>query len=155
VMELPKRIEDKIAYCPESGCWIWMGYTMPAPNGEYGHGHVHWKGKTRCVHRVVYELLRGSIPKGLDLDHLCRVRCCVNPDHLEPVTPQENIRRGENHSFLANKPYCPQGHPYSGTNLYIRPDGLGRGCKICRTIAVRQHKERKRNEQNTSDVNFS
>lgn len=77
----------------ESGCWRWEG----KPNaGGYGVAGVFVDGeyKQRPAHRVIYEELVGKVPPSLDLDHLCRVRICVNPDHLEPVTRAENIRRG-------------------------------------------------------------
>lgn len=71
-------------------CWYW---TKGVQGG--GYGEFHWPSRrTRIVHRIAYELLVGPIPKGLVLDHLCRTRRCVNPDHLEPVTIAENVRRG-------------------------------------------------------------
>lgn len=72
-----------------SRCWTHTGYVMPN-----GYGQVRVAGKTMLVHRAAYEILVGPIPAGLDLDHLCRNRACYNPDHLEPVTRKENLRRG-------------------------------------------------------------
>lgn len=74
----------------ENGCWIWKGYVA-----KHGYGY---QGRVPA-HRAVYIEHRGVIPPGLDLDHLCRVRACVNPDHLEPVTRAENLRRGKNVRF--------------------------------------------------------
>lgn len=74
--------EDRGYY---TACWIWQGYVNENGYPSSGSG---W------AHRELYEMLSGSIPPGLELDHLCRVRCCVNPDHLEPVTHAENLRRG-------------------------------------------------------------
>lgn len=77
----------------ESGCWLWRGTITKVGYGtifEWREGQKHRPG----AHRVVYEALVGPIPEGLDLDHLCRVRNCVNPSHLEPVTRRENLRRG-------------------------------------------------------------
>jgi len=87
------RLADKftkhIHVVPETGCWIWCGTQS---RNEYGR--VYHDGKRRQAHRVVYELLVGAIPQGLVLDHLCRVRCCCNPAHLEAVTVRENTHRG-------------------------------------------------------------
>ena len=86
------------------------------------------------AHRVSYEMAKGKIPDGLQLDHLCRMTLCVNPSHLEPVTPKENIRRGETAEVARltqlSKTHCPQGHPYSGENLYLKPNGR-RECRQC------------------------
>ena len=86
------------------------------------------------AHRVSYEMAKGSIPPGLQLDHLCRTTLCVNPAHLEPVTPKENIRRGSTAEVARrtqlSKTHCPQGHAYEGANLYLAPDG-GRECRQC------------------------
>lgn len=72
-----------------SGCWIWTGVV-----GKNGYGRMGWRGRFLGAHRVSYALLKGSLVEGLQIDHLCRVRSCVNPDHLEQVTPQVNIQRG-------------------------------------------------------------
>jgi len=109
-------------------CWLWAeplraGYGMIKNEG----------GRPVGAHRVVYELLVGPIPDGLHLDHLCRVRNCVNPTHLEPVTRRENILRGE--SFAAAnraKTHCPQGHEYNGMNTRVSQSGK-RHCRPCDT----------------------
>ena len=88
---LPKRVLDKIYFCPMSGCWIWDSDW----NSGNGYGKVKHQGKAHMAHRLVYSFLRGEIPDDHVLDHLCRVRRCVNPDHLEPVTVRENTLRGE------------------------------------------------------------
>lgn len=92
-------------------CWIWTASTDPG-----GYGCFQVDGRSVKAHRWAFEILVGPIPFGLHIDHLCRVRSCVNPDHLEPVTVAENVNRG-----LRGKPQvtqCPQGHPYAGDNLY-------------------------------------
>lgn len=81
-------ILDKAREAPGSGCWIWTG-----SKGEDGYGSVRYRRKVWRAHRAAYTILVGPIPFGLELDHLCRVRACVNPSHLEPVTGEENIRR--------------------------------------------------------------
>lgn len=111
------------------GCWIWR-----AARNAQGYG-VCWNGRsTQLAHRWVYEQIVGPIPDGLELDHLCRVRACVNPDHLEPVTHAENVRRSP--SANAAKERCPQGHDYSDENTYE-----WRGRRQCRTCS-REHKRR-------------
>ena len=123
---------------PESGCWVWMSTLTPG-----GYGIVGYKGKTTGAHRVAYELKCGSIPDKLDLDHLCRVRCCINPDHLEPVTRSENLKRGETGNNLVaaalSVTHCPKGHEYTKENTFLRKDRPGhRGCRACRRHATNQ-----------------
>jgi len=83
---------------PNSGCWLWTGTLNPG-----GYGCVGFQGKTKGAHRVAYMLANGSISAGMDLDHLCRVRCYVNPGHLEAVTRSVNLRRGEAGQNLVSK----------------------------------------------------
>lgn len=120
-----------------NGCWIWTG-------AKWGHGYgqiseqCDGKRVLRVAHRVAYEILIGAVPAGLVLDHLCRVRSCVNPAHLQPVTPAENTRRGAGASTInAKKTHCPQGHPYSAENtLYYAPKGAPRRyCRTCKRAA--------------------
>lgn len=114
-------------YAPHLGpCWLWTAH-----RSSHGYGRVGVDGKGRQAHRVVYELLVGPIPDGMQLDHLCRVRHCVNPAHVEPVTPRENYRRGFSaFGVNARKTECPQGHPYDEANTYFTPGG-GRKCRAC------------------------
>lgn len=112
-------------------CWEWIGEM-----GAFGYGYVRQRASRRrkFAHRAMYEMLRGPIPDGMDMDHLCRNRRCVNPDHLEPVTHRENCRRGNGYSGRnARKTHCPAGHPYATTPLVqwpSKPPG-GRWCLIC------------------------
>jgi hypothetical protein len=85
----------------------------------------------QLAHRVSYELLVGPIPQGLQLDHLCRNRRCINPAHLEPVTSRENTMRGETVAAAnASRDHCPSGHPYSDSNTIALGKG-GRKCREC------------------------
>lgn len=112
-----------------SACWEWPGATNGVGYGVVGRGG---KSGSNCyVHRVVYEHLVGQIPAGLVLDHLCRNRICANPAHLQPVTHQVNLTRGEGPSGAnARKTKCPQGHPYDLMNTYYEPGGA-RKCRAC------------------------
>ncbi len=81
---------------PNSGCWLWLGELNSAGYGRISQGNNKIGKRVRSLaHRVSYELAKGPVPEGFDLDHLCRVPCCINPDHLEPVTRSENNRRGD------------------------------------------------------------
>lgn len=100
---------------PDGVCWRWTGTLT-----RTGYGQINWRGKTRRVHQVVWELLIGPLPEGLEPDHLCRVRECANPDCIEWVTPEENKRRSHYARGTANfngaKTHCPQGHEYGPEN---------------------------------------
>lgn len=107
-------------------CWFWTAYV-----NVYGYG-VFWNGERRLpAHRYAYELLLGSIPEGLQLDHLCRNRRCVNPNHLEVVSNRENVRRGDSPpGRRARQTHCIHGHPLSGENVFVRANGT-RQCRAC------------------------
>lgn len=137
------RLLSKIEINQQSDCWLWTGCTG---SGGYAVIQINRKTRygirgTRYAHRVAYEMLVGSIPRGHQLDHLCRIRRCVNPDHLEPVTPKENTRRGINANSL--KTICPQGHSYSVENTYIARDG-SRICRACHKEHERVYRATKR-----------
>jgi hypothetical protein len=131
------RFFDKIEIDLATQCWLWA-----ACDDQIGYGLFSLGGKMLKAHRISYVLRNGEIPDGLELDHLCRVRHCVNPDHLEPVTHAENMRRGDAGKHNLVKTHCPRGHPYSGENLYIRPNG-DRNCRTCNRLAFRKYKLKK------------
>ena len=114
------RLLDKTVFNTETGCWEW---TASRTNG--GYGAVRMPGLANVAHRALYILLVGGVPEGLHLDHLCRNKLCVNPDHLEPVTQQENNRRAG-----AAKTHCAQSHEYTEANTYRRRNG-SRDCRAC------------------------
>lgn len=120
------RFWAKVRKDPSTGCWEWTAATSDG----YGHFAVK-KGDIRAAHRVAWEMLRGPVPDGLHIDHLCRNRACVNPDHMEPVSCRTNILRGIGPSARhAIKTHCPQGHEYSPDNTYHYRGQ--RHCRACR-----------------------
>jgi len=107
----------------DGGCWLWLGYKT-----KLGYGHMYDAQAQRMglAHRVIYGHLRGCIPDGLELDHLCRTPACVNPEHLEPVTHAENMRR-----TVVVKDSCPRGHLFTESNTgWIKTNGRRR-CLQC------------------------
>lgn len=110
-------------------CWVWTAAT-----DSNGYGRFSLNGKTALAHRVAWALTRGPIPAGKELDHLCRVPGCVNPNHLEPVTHKENCRRGvlgqAGGVYNRSKTQCPSGHPYDEGNTYRTSSGW-RLCRAC------------------------
>lgn len=132
---LPARFWAKCSRPIGPGCWLWHG----ARTGD-GYPRVWFNGPV-LAHRVAYIALVSRFPAGTQADHLCRTRLCVNPEHLEPVTSRENTLRGNGPTGKsARKTHCPSGHPYSGTNLKVRPNGH-RVCRAC----VRRHNARATN----------
>ena len=132
--ETLERYVSKIAFAEGSDCWYWKGYV-----GRSGYGFFRCN-LSNYAHRVSYEWFVGSIPEGLQVDHLCRVRNCVNPDHLEAVTRKENILRGISASALnAQKTNCKRNHPLTEENTYVRPNGA-RNCKVCRLEKQRKYR---------------
>lgn len=111
---------------PNSGCWLWMGALT-----SDGYGRVLVGTRKIAAHRVAYEALVGPIPFGMTLDHRCRVRCCINPAHLEPVTNKINVLRGTGPTAKhARATHCAKGHPFEGDNLFISQNA--RRCRTCR-----------------------
>jgi len=118
-------------------CWIWTGNVRAD-----GYGQTHYKGKVSKPHRVFYQELVGPIPEGLTIDHLCRVKLCVNPDHLEPVSAAENLHRqflaGVGlPAYLAQRSACKHGHTFTPENTRIRTGG-SRICKTCHRLNARR-----------------
>lgn len=125
------------AHRPDLGsCWIWIGAHIPQGYGVFCLTQRPGTPKrTVMAHRWSYEDADGEIPDGFDLDHLCRVRTCVNPAHLEPVTRQVNCQRGiagdVNGARQRGKTHCPQGHEYNAENTYVWAPTGQRICKVC------------------------
>ena len=134
----------------DNGCWNWTAFKTPDGYGIFCLA----KNKNTSAHRFSYTHHIGEIPAGLEIDHICSVRSCVNPAHLEVVTHQENVQRGKQRGGYANngkelalakrsKTHCPSGHPYAGENLVIDSSSGGRRCKICTNEKSRRYQIRK------------
>lgn len=125
---LPINMREKILPSEESRyngsqCWEWLGAT-----NSKGYGCVtNGKGKSVLSHRTAYQIIVGEIPEGMTIDHLCRNKTCLNTDHLEPVTTQENTRR-----HYATVTHCKKGHELSGDNVYRKKRSYGHQ-RVCRT----------------------
>lgn len=129
----PKTIWDRAAekIRVDKDGWWWEGTIGGDGYGKLLIGSRATKRSTFQAHRVVWTLLRGPIPEGLDLDHLCRQRNCVWPEHLEPVSRKENLRRGEGFPGVrARQTHCINGHAFDEANTYIAPNGT-RKCRKC------------------------
>ena|SRR3990167_6885578 len=126
-----KRFDDE--------CWQWSWANFK----EYGI--ITYLGKNIKVHRFAYELRYGQLTSGLELDHICRNTSCFNPQHLEQVTHQENMIRSIPYRIYEIKEECPQGHLYSGYNLYISPSGQ-RVCRECKKLHQRRYRSNLKRE---------
>jgi HNH endonuclease len=136
-----ERIMAKIEMVTESGCWIWTGANK---GSKEPYGRVYFCGRQFSVHKLVYELLKGPVPKGLVLDHLCRVEPCANPDHQEPVTDKVNIYRGHAPGILRmNSLICINGHEWNEDNTRRYEYDNGRISRFCRSCE-RERSERRR-----------
>ena len=143
------RFWDRVDKIELTGCWLWDGHIAKNLYGTWSYSEG---GKTKTVyaHRAAWLLLKGPVPRRLVLDHQCRVRFCVNPDHLRLVTQKRNLARSKSGeagaAFQRNKTHCPSSHPYAGSNLYIRADG-SRHCRACQRIRSAAYKAKKRRER--------
>lgn len=140
---IEERFWSKVSPEPNTGCWLWCGDS----NGHYGNIGTYRDGRWGRVlaHRVSFEIHKGTIPKHLQIDHECRVKMCVNPDHLRIRTPQQNVLhippgiRGNNQI----KEFCKRGHPLSGENL--RFDSRGHAaCRVCGNMHSRNYTARQK-----------
>lgn len=134
------RLLDKIDFFGTDDCWLW---SSALDNGGYP---IVWigDGVSRRAHRVVYELFVEPIPEGLQLDHLCSVRNCVNPDHLEPVTGAENVARSPNTPMARRRAqtHCMRGHEFTPANTRLIRNGAGRSCRRCEVLSMQARRLR-------------
>ncbi len=129
------RLEQKL---DKSGdCWLWKG----AISGP-GYGMISVHNSSQYVHRLMYEIAIAPIPAGKVVDHLCRVRSCGNPAHLEVVSNRENVLRGSGISAInARKTHCKRGHEFTPANIYWSSDGRRRKCKPCALARSKQGRD--------------
>lgn len=142
--ELSRAIE-KIDFAENDGCWLWLGSRRSGGYAQfYPHGQ-HAPYRSVMVHRWLYEIVNGLIPDTMTIDHLCRVRHCVNPDHLEIVTMRENTLRGIGPTAVnAKKTHCVNGHELNDANVYLNPrkTWTSRLCRSCMRAASRRWKRK-------------
>jgi hypothetical protein len=128
----------------EGDCWVWTKRISPNGYGLFTAGTQGRVGQyAHMAHRQVWAELVGPIPEAMQLDHLCRNRACVNPDHMEPVTRAENMRRSAAVAVKRQKTECAQGHQYTPENTFVDKNGY-RGCRICRRAASLKFAQKKR-----------
>lgn len=151
-VDVAERLMDRSTPVPITGCLLWLGSTT-----RLGYGMMSVHSVNRTVHRLAYELAKGPIPEGMVLDHLCRVRCCINPDHLEAVTQKENVMRGDCPTAInARKTHCKRGHALDEVNTYYYP--RSRACRQCIKEQGRNYRAthaRKSRAKNNVDINPS
>jgi hypothetical protein len=135
---IPNWLADRVEV-DENGCWLWQQFIT-----QNRYGLIRIDGSKRGAHRGVYQRLVGPIPEGHELDHLCRVRHCVNPEHLEPVTHLENVRRSP--VIMARRERCVAGHEFSENNTYVSPDGRHH-CRECCRARSRKWKAKQATER--------
>lgn len=143
---LPRTLEERFwakVTRNDGGCWTWIG--AKGGSGRYGM-FAGTGGRARPAHRWSYEYFVGPIPEGLELDHLCRNTLCVNPEHLEPVTHAENVRRGDAGKPMSSRTHCKNGHPFDHANTHRAFTASGqpyRSCRACGRQATRDFRARR------------
>lgn len=144
---LPETFRARIQVNLETGCWEWTAHL-----NQDGYGYFYWNSKGTYAHRAAYTILAGPIPKHLTIDHLCRVRHCANPEHLEVVTHRVNTLRGNGPAAVnARKTQCLQGHTYNPKNTWYDKYGY-RTCRVCKQAGQRRRRASARGAIETARV---
>lgn len=148
---IAERFWGKVDKSENAPCWTWKGAFQCHGYGTFSRKNKSGLWRQVLAHRFAYEDVKGPIPEGLSLDHLCRNPACVNPDHLDPVTHMENCRRGvcadsaRHPTAIKNraKTHCPRGHAYDDQNTYVNSRGC-RCCKICKSASTAASAKRRK-----------
>ncbi len=136
-VDTQRIVSDRVSVVPITGCWMWMSYL-----NKHLYSRITIKSRNYTGHRISYLAFRGPIPRGMELDHLCRNRWCCNPDHLEIVTSKENTMRGTSFAAVnAARTTCKAGHTFDMTR---RGKHVQRGCRTCRRAAVARYDRKRR-----------
>ena len=143
IIPIEERFWRRIMPEPNSGCWLWLGHLNNEGYGQFVVGSkLDGSRRFYLAHRMAHMLYVGEIPSYLELDHLCRVRSCVNPDHLEAVSRSVNVRRGisaqRRRERAAAQTHCKRGHEFTTENtVQAFKDRPGRGCRMCKNLIRR------------------
>jgi len=137
---VPRRIIPAVRVNPATGCWDWIGNCT-----EKGYGRVYIRPERRYrpAHRAMYERLMGPVAEGIVIHHRCENPGCINPQHLEPLSAGENVRRGPNSGYKRRWTICPNSHPYTPENTKVDARGY-RLCRVCERKRGRQAARRQR-----------
>lgn len=153
-----ERFDEKWELDAASGCWLWTG-----PPDRMGYGRFNFERINRTAYSVAYELYKGPVPEGLHIDHLCHTlaeycvsgpgclhRRCVNPEHLEAVTQNENAKRSHPGKRAHKDPMCGAGHVWDEGNTYVYPATGKRACRACRRVYDRKRAPYRRRKEEGS-----
>lgn len=139
---LPKRFLDKVAFEPNTGCWLWMACVA--------HGYAQYAiaaNESVYAHRFAFKAIRGFLPRRpMVLHHECRVKSCVNPDHLTVMRQSDHLYAHIKERFAAHPQptACPVGHPYNAENTYVPPGRMTKACRRCNTEKTRLRRAARR-----------